>query len=153
MFKHVKFRATHWVTTAAMVLGLGVAIPVATAPAASAATSCSGTLIDQINHYDYTKSSHPHVATTYLYWDGTYNCAKSVKAGSYYGVSSRMNLDLWTKAGGHANDSGTFLYSAGPIKVNGKGTCINFELDMWRPNGGTNFLQDHVPYSGYFHCG
>lgn len=155
MSKRVKFRATRWITTAAMTLGLGIAVPMAVAPTASATATagCSGTLIDQINHYDYSVSSHPHVATTYLYWDGTYNCARSVKAGSYYGVSSRMNLDLWSKAGGADNDNGYFSYEAGPVKVYGRNTCINFELDMWKPNGGPNFLQDHVPPSGFFHCG
>ncbi|MGY0018073.1 hypothetical protein [Streptomyces sp. cg35] len=152
MFKNGKFRLARWISVASVMFGFGIAVPVAVAPAASAATSCSGTLIDQLNNYDYTTSPHKHVATTYLYWDGTYNCAISIKAGSYYGVSSRMNLTLMSQKGGQASDPGYFKYQAGPVKVNGKGTCIATELDMWRP-GGANFLQDRWPAGGYFHCG
>ncbi len=42
------------------------------------------------------------------------------------------------------------LVATGPTRKN---TCINFELDLGRPNGGADFLQDHVPPSGWFHCG
>jgi hypothetical protein len=116
------------------------------APAASAATSCSGTLIDQINH----TAGGTHVATTYLYWDGTNNCAVSVKA-SYYGTSTRMALVLMTQTD-QKGDQGNFKYQAGPVSLYGKGKCIAFELDMWRPNG-TELLQSRVPVDGFFHCG
>lgn len=110
---------------------------------------CAGTLIDQFNHYN---GSNHLIAISYLYWDGTYNCVASVKANEFYGKSSRMNLDIWSTKGGHDNDAGNFLYSAGPAKVNGQNTCIYLELDMWALNGGGNILQDHIPYSGSFHC-
>jgi hypothetical protein len=148
MLASVHSRLARWLTILSVVLGFGVVGPLVTAPAASAATTCSGTLIDQINHtYGGT-----HVATTYLYWDGTNNCALSVKAGSYYGVSSRMSLVLMTEDD-QKGDSGYFKYQAGPVALYGKGKCIAFELDMWKPNGGANFLQSRVPASGFFHCG
>ncbi|MFR9799045.1 hypothetical protein ACL02U_24600 [Streptomyces sp. MS06] len=145
--QHFRMKVGRWLMSAAVLLGVAVAGPVATAPAAAAATGCNGTLIDQINH-DYNGSL---VAITYLYWDGTYNCVKSVKAGSYYGVSSRMGLTLMTPDD-MTGDTGYFKYYAGPIKLYGKGKCIAFELDMWKPNG-PNFLQDRIPFDGWFHCG
>jgi hypothetical protein len=123
-----------------------------TAPAASAgAYGCDGTLIHTINHaYNDT-----YVATTYLYWDGTYNCAVAVKTGRYYGISTRMALELYNSTGAEPNhdvDDGPYKYYAGPVKVYGRNACIATELTMWDAKGYEMF-QHRSPYSGYFHCG
>lgn len=146
----LKSKTTRWLTSAAVLLGVAVVGPVATAPAASAASgSCSGSIVDTLNHYNYNGT---HVATSYLYWDGTYNCVRADKVGSYYGVSSRMSLTIYNQKGGADPDSGYFKYYAGPVKVNGQNTCIAFELDMWNTSG-ADMLQDRVPASGFNHCG
>lgn len=135
---------------AALAIGLAMTVvgPSGAQASERGGNGCAGTLIDQFNH---TVGGHL-VAITYLYWDGTYNCVASVKANEFYGKSSRMNLDIWSTKGGNGNDAGYFLYRAGPAKVNGQNTCIYLELDMWALNGGGDILQDHIPYSGSFHC-
>ncbi len=145
----IRNKATRWLTSAAVLLGVAVIGPVATAPTASAASGCSGSVIDSIKHYNY---SGAHVATSYLYWDGTYNCVIANKAGSYYGVSSRMSLTIYSQSGGADPDNGYFSQYAGPVKVYGKGTCIAYELDMWSTSG-ADMLQDRAPAGGYNHCG
>jgi hypothetical protein len=144
----LKHKATRWLTSAAVLMGVAVVGPVATAPAASAASGCAGSVIQTLKHYNYNGT---HVATSYLYWDGTYNCVVSDKVGSYYGVSSRMSLTIYSQSGGADPDNGYFSYYAGPVKVNGRNTCIAFELDMWS-TGGADMLQDRVPAAGYNHC-
>lgn len=136
---------------AALAVGLTLTMvgPAGAQASEQGGNGCAGTLIDQFNH---TIANNHLIAITYLYWDGTYNCVASVKANEFYGRSSRMNLDIWATKGGHDNDSGYFLYRAGPARVNGQNTCIYLELDMWDLNNGPNILQDHIPASGSFHC-
>ncbi|MFD7949357.1 hypothetical protein [Streptomyces sp. NPDC059744] len=143
-------KITRWLTTAAVLLGIGFITPIATAgPAAASGYGCNGSLIDTINH---TSSSGALVAKTFLYWDGTYNCAVAVKQGSYYGTSSRMDLSLGTPDK-LVGDSGSYSYYAGPIRVYGVGKCIFTELTVYPAGGGREYFQDRNPYSGYFHCG
>jgi hypothetical protein len=120
-----------------------------TAPAASAATyGCDGSQIDSWNNV-YNGTTY---ATTYLFWDGTYNCVAAVKRGSYYGTASRIRVEGYTDVDGYVGqDDGTYLYYAN-YKFYGKNRCVAVETDMWNFSG-NNFIQDHVPYSGYFHCG
>ncbi|MEU4652838.1 hypothetical protein AB0G32_02640 [Streptomyces sp. NPDC023723] len=147
--KGLKFTLTRWLASAAVLLGVAVVGPLATAPAASAASGCAGTVVDSVKHYDYLTGAH--VATSYLYWDGTYNCVIANKTGSYYGVSTRMALVLM-RSDAQQGDSGNFSYYAGPVSLYGKGYCVAWELDMWNTNG-VNTVQDRVPAGGYFHCG
>ncbi|MFM9590636.1 hypothetical protein ACKI1J_37445 [Streptomyces scabiei] len=145
----IRSKAARWLTSAAVLFSVTVVGPLVTAPAASAAPgSCTGSIIDSLKHYNYNGT---HVATTYLYWDGTTNCVRADKAGSYYGVSSRMSLTIHNQRGSADPDSGYFKYYAGPVKVNGRNTCIAYELDMWS-TGGADMLQDRVPAGGYNHC-
>ncbi|MEV1012031.1 hypothetical protein [Streptomyces sp. NPDC049881] len=143
---------TRVLTSLAAALSLGIAVP-ATADAAAPAGvyGCDGTLIDTIDHpYDGRV-----VATTYLYWDGTYNCAVAVKKGSYEGVRTRRDLLLFNNTGAQPRsdeDDGRYLYYAGPVKVYGRNACIATELTMWNTANYDIFLH-RSPYDGYFHCG
>ncbi|MFR9799046.1 hypothetical protein ACL02U_24605 [Streptomyces sp. MS06] len=122
----------------------------ATAPAASAATyGCNGYQIDSWNNVGDDDKVY---ATTYVFWDGTYNCVAAVKRGDYYGKSSRIRVEGYTDAEGYiGKDDGHYLYYA-DFKFYGKNRCIAVETDIWNFNG-NNIIQDHVPYDGYFHCG
>jgi hypothetical protein len=141
---------TRWLASAAVLLGMGVAVPVATAaPASAGAYGCNGTLIHQLNHT--SQKSGEVVATTYLYWDGTYNCVVAVKRGSFYGKNSRMELYMMAEKGGQNKDEGYFSYYAGPARVNGVNSCVAYELDMYESGYG-DIVQDRIPVAGGFHC-
>ncbi|MCT4356583.1 hypothetical protein M5362_25995 [Streptomyces sp. Je 1-79] len=136
--------------SAAVLVGVGVVAPVATAgPAAAGGYGCNGTLIDSIPHTAY--GTGERIGTTYLYWDGTYNCAALVKQGSLYGVKTRMALSLGTDTE-LKGDPGHYQYYAGPVKVYGKGKCIFTEGTLWGANG-HELSQGRAPAHGYFHCG
>jgi hypothetical protein len=121
-----------------------------TAPA-TAATGCGGQVIDKIYHGDQQTPASEVVAISYLYWDGTYNCVKTVKK-KYVGTPSRMWLWICNDAGACSrNDEGYFKYYAGPVSVYGRNHCIYFEADGWAPDG-HEMYQDRVPVNGYFHC-
>ncbi|MCZ9343468.1 hypothetical protein NGM37_37510 [Streptomyces sp. TRM76130] len=147
----MQFRSTvaRFAVSTALVLSGVTGLTLATAPAASAATyGCNGSQIDSWNN-TYNGTTY---ATTYLFWDGTYNCVTAVKRGSYYGVSSRIAVQAWTDATGYVGeDDGSYLYYAN-YTFYGKDRCIAVETDVWNLSG-NNIIQDHVPSSGYFHCG
>lgn len=143
-------KLTRWLTTVGLFLGLGFVAPLATAaPASAGGYGCNGSLIDSIPQYAHFTGER--VATTYLYWDGTYNCAVLVKQGRLYGVPTRMQVSIGTSTA-LDGDSGTFSYYAGPAKVYGKGKCIFTEATLWDKNG-SELSQGRAPANGYFHCG
>ncbi|MEV1012030.1 hypothetical protein [Streptomyces sp. NPDC049881] len=137
----------------ATVLAVSLASVVAgavNAPTASAAEyGCNGSVIDSWNNVDGGVT----YATTYLYWDGTYNCVAAVKRGAYYGVRSRIAVHAWTDATGYVppGDDGNYLYYAN-FSFYGRNRCIAVETDIWTTSGRL-VIQDHVPSSGWFHCG
>ncbi|WP_030681033.1 hypothetical protein [Streptomyces cellulosae] len=143
-------KTARYATSMAMMLSALAGYSLVTAPAASAATyGCNGSQIDSWNN-TYNGTTY---AKTYLFWDGTYNCIAAVKQGSYYGVKSRIAVDAWTNVDGYVSpgDDGQYLYYAS-FKFYGKNRCIAVETDVWNLSG-SNIIQDHVPSSGYFHCG
>ncbi|GGP56643.1 hypothetical protein [Streptomyces sindenensis] len=144
----MKHRLARILTTAAVLTGASLIAPVANAAPAAAAAGCSGTQVDQSSH----SYGGEVIAVVGLYWDGTNNCVIADKKGSYYGVSSKMTLALETQKGTSNSDSGFFSYYAGPVKLNGKNTCVAYELVMYKP-GGRDVIQHRVPVRGYFHCG
>lgn len=91
------------------------------------------------------------LAVSYIYWDGTYNCHVAVKK-AWVGTATKMRAEITSQKGGYDEDYGSFSSYAGPVKVDGRNTCINIDLAMWGP-GGAERLQNHTPYSGWFHCG
>lgn len=70
-------------TSAAVVLGVGVVAPVVTAPAASAGGyGCSGGLVDSYGiNADHGVHAGMKIADVYTYWDGSQNCQVVVKRG------------------------------------------------------------------------
>ncbi|MEU0403004.1 hypothetical protein ABZ318_22730 [Streptomyces sp. NPDC006197] len=142
-------KITRWLATSAVLLGLGVAAPIATAgPAAAGGYGCDGTLVDTLPHYAYSFEGGGQVATTYIYWDGTYNCVVNVKQGSTYGVSTRMALSIMTSTEMNG-DPGYFKYYAGPVKIYAKGRCIKTEATGWGTNGHELYQNE----TGWMHCG
>ncbi|MDT0382372.1 hypothetical protein RM572_26790 [Streptomyces sp. DSM 42041] len=138
--------ATRVLTALAIAAAATLLGPAGTAQAA--AYGCNGTQIDSWNNYH----NGTRVATTYLYWDGTYNCVAAVKRGDYYGKRSRIAVQAWTDATGYVGeDDGHYLYYAN-YRFYGKNRCIAVETAMWNFSG-SNIVQDHVPPSGWFHCG
>ncbi|MFD7949356.1 hypothetical protein [Streptomyces sp. NPDC059744] len=109
-------------------------LSLATAPAASAAGyGCNGSLVYSAPVYGVDDYSSTVVAQLYGYWDGTYNCEVAVKK-VFVGTSTKMTLTIWSNNGSDV-DSGYFSQYAGPVKVNGTGSCIWEEVDMWNSSG------------------
>lgn len=73
------------------------------------------------------------VAYVYGYWDGTTNCEVAVK-NVFVGQSTRTGISLWSN-NGHDDDTNYYSYYAGPVKVNGVGSCVWEEVDMWDASG------------------
>ncbi|NUS73140.1 MAG: hypothetical protein HOQ05_07000 [Corynebacteriales bacterium] len=72
------------------------------------------------------------LATTYLMWNGTYNCVVTI-AQSYH-VSSGSNpwltAELWTIDGGHRVDEGAYRSYAGPVKLRAP-SCVKWWGDAY----------------------
>ncbi|TQF02085.1 hypothetical protein E6W39_07050 [Kitasatospora acidiphila] len=77
------------------------------------------------------------------YFDGTDNCAVFVKS-QYYGTPTYMELTLYNASGPGKPDNGTYSYYAGPVKVNGVGSCVqelivedypgsSYDVNYWTP--------------------
>lgn len=133
---------------ASLVLGVAVATVSPSGAAHAGAYGCNGTLVDTINQRGYDGTV---LAVSYIYWDGTYNCHVAVKK-AWVGTATKMRAEITSQKGGYDEDYGSFSSYAGPVKVDGRNTCINIDLAMWGP-GGAERLQNHTPYSGWFHCG
>jgi hypothetical protein len=123
-----------WLTTAALLLGGAVVGPVAMAsPASAGSYGCNGNLVYSQDVYGVDDYADTVVAHVYGYWDGTTNCEVAVKR-IYVGTPTHMEIWLWSE-NGQDHDSGSFSQYAGPVRVNGVGSCIWEEVDMNDPSG------------------
>lgn len=116
-----------------MSLGLISASAVTLSPQASAAASgCSGTRVES---RAAKNSAGTTLAWLNVYWDGTNNCAELQSSGTTWGKSKVMSVGIAScplSSKGEAycdsidfdGDTGTFLYYAGPVRVNGVGKCV-----------------------------
>lgn len=118
--------------------------------------SCSGTLIEARS----IKQGSTTLGNLYVYWNGTYNCARTVSSNVTWGTPKRMYAEIrscprsdkgselchWLDAD---DDYGTFRYYAGPVKVNGVAKCIAARGYIeW---GGVKHYAQTNPWVG--HCG
>jgi hypothetical protein len=115
-----------------------------TAPAAQAATTCSGTYVSGSRMNTYNPSNGNLIAITDAFRGNGNICVVTVKQNGYYGKLTYMQL--WVYQGGKSpHDAGNFYYQAGPVTVPNSG-CIHYELDLWNgpvPGGGVNIAQDY----------
>ncbi|MFD9575684.1 spore-associated protein A [Streptomyces sp. NPDC059982] len=121
---------------AAVGLALAGAAVVGAAPARAAGPVCEGTKVDTLAF---------ETGYTYLYYSSATgrNCAYTVpKSGS--GTTQLMFVGL-TRASDNVGsyDSGDFKYYAGPVYLDARGTCVQFngQVGSWAGN------------SGWGHCG
>ncbi|MFG2620132.1 spore-associated protein A [Streptomyces sp. NPDC048507] len=121
---------------AAAGLALAGAAVVGAAPAQAAAAVCEGTKVDTLTFA---------TGYTYLYYSSATgrNCAYTVpKSGS--GTPQLMFVGL-TRASDNVGSyqSGDFKYYAGPVYLDARGTCVQFngQVGSWSGN------------SGWGHCG
>ncbi|MFC9976305.1 serine/threonine protein kinase [Spirillospora sp. NPDC127200] len=63
--------------------------------------------------------------TAYLLYNGTYNCAVTMKTAN---VGKRSPVSVWIQkqGGGQIGDSGSFEWYAGPVFVSARKTCVRF---------------------------
>jgi hypothetical protein len=113
---------------------------------AAAADTCAGSRVALMQHKSY---QGVHVANTGVYRSGDDWCAVTVKVGSLYGTASRMSLTLTSRNGRSDDDTGTFRYQAGPVRVANAG-CVYTDLAMWNAQG-REILQDYS-YGGFGNC-
>lgn len=135
-------RLARLLTSAAVVLGVGVVAPVVTAPAASAGGyGCTGGLVDSYGiNADHGVHAGKKIADVYTYWDGSQNCQVVVKRGPLAGISTRMSFTTYAMTTSRTikdwdEDPGYFSSYAGPNWVNGAGLCVAEEVNMWDQNG------------------
>lgn len=133
-----------------------VIFPFATAtPAGATSGNCAGTLIDTFTHYGpypTLSGSSQLIATSYLYWDGTNNCVKTVK-NKWVGTPTYMTLAITNSNFVSNQDNNYYSYYAGPISVNGYHLCVAIDVSLHYPNNGGEVFQDHIPVTGWMHCG
>ncbi len=122
------------------------------APAAAGSGSCSGRLIDTIKHWETTgRQPAREAARTYLYWDGTNNCAKTEKYLER-GTPTMMLTRLCRADAFCQEDKGAFSFYAGPVKLPARNSCISLYVEV-ESSKGYLWTKDRAPNSGFFHCG
>jgi eukaryotic-like serine/threonine-protein kinase len=64
-------------------------------------------------------------AVAYQLYNGTYNCAVTIKTASV-GTATRTTAGLQVTGSSWAYDTGNYRYYAGPVKQYGRGKCVRF---------------------------
>ncbi|WP_327065772.1 hypothetical protein OG500_08350 [Kitasatospora sp. NBC_01250] len=105
------------------VLGLTMLGGVIAAPSASADSyGCAGNLVWS---HEVTDMSGHAAGWVYDYWDGSNNCSVFVKS-EYAGVKTLTEISITTQGGVHGGfDEGNYTTYAGPVRINGTGTCVD----------------------------
>jgi hypothetical protein len=81
-------------------------------------------------------------AVAYQLYNGTYNCAVTIKTKSV-GKPTRTTAGLIVTGSSWAYDTGNYRYYAGPVKQRGRGKCVRY----FGFHGGRNFT------SSWANCG
>jgi hypothetical protein len=63
--------------------------------------------------------------TAYLLYNGTYNCAVTMKTKNV-GKPSPVSVWIQKQGGSRVADGGSFAWYAGPVYVAAKGACVRF---------------------------
>jgi hypothetical protein len=134
--------------TASLALLMPVAL-LSTAPPATAATSCSGTPVKTITHYQQGRLPLRVAAKTHIYYDGTYNCAVLEKVLGR-GEQSEMEISICTTYGCQTDHGFDYRYHAGPVKIYGRNRCITIYATSFAPDVGYSYF---VYQSGKMLCG
>lgn len=121
--------------SAVLVAGAVAGVGVGSASSASAGSyGCAGNQVwGPTPFYGEGAYTNTVVAYVYGYWDGTNNCEVAVK-NVFVGQSTRTGITVWTD-NGTKDDTNYYSYYAGPVTVNGVGSCVWEEVDMWDPSG------------------
>jgi hypothetical protein len=91
----------------------------------------------------YRQESHSlSGAVAYLLYNGTYNCAVTIKTSSI-GTPTRTTAGLQVTGSDWSYDIGDYRYYAGPVKLYGRGKCVRY----FGFHGGVSYTS---PWS---HCG
>jgi hypothetical protein len=64
-------------------------------------------------------------AVAYQLYNGTYNCAVTIKTASV-GTPTRTTAGLQVTGSDWSYDTGDYRYYAGPVKLYGKGKCVRY---------------------------
>ncbi len=135
-------------------------------PASAAGWGCSGS---EVSGSPYAVTNNGAVYSyMHLYYDSASgdNCAVNVKTGSLYGQASFIRVILVACASDTpstcqsasqvvmdppANDNSTlYSYYAGPVKVHGRGHCLQASANTFTPNFAAEAWWDSGQLS--FHC-
>ena len=127
-------RAGRLALSAALVASTATGVGFGGAASASAGDyGCSGNLVwGPTPFYGEGAYTNTVVAYVYGYWNGTDNCEVAVK-NVFKGQSTRTGITVWTN-NGSGDDTNYYSYYAGPVSVNGVGSCVWEEVDMWDAN-------------------
>ncbi len=133
MFKS-RMAALGWLTTAALLASAGTAVGTQAAAASPQSICGSG-------YYVQTSHALPG-ARAYLLYNGTSNCAVTIKTSSV-GTPTRTTAGLQVQGSSWSYDTGMYSYYAGPVKQAAAGKCVRY----FGFHGG----QDYT--SPFGHCG
>ncbi|MFE5485700.1 hypothetical protein [Streptomyces sp. NPDC056527] len=142
-------KAGRLLATAAVLAGIGVVAPVATAtPAAAGAYGCAGNLSYSKVVYGNRNGYTGKMGTLYDYYDGTYNCSVFVKY-AWSGTPSFLVLYIYREPndGTFDSDDGDFTTYAGPVRIKAPGTCVVEPLDVYTPGGTLAYSGQIGPHS------
>lgn len=142
-------------------IGFAVLGTTVTAPAAHAGGyGCSGTETSWSAAYGGSGYPVPGndgstVGHIHEYFDGTYNCAVFLKS-TYAGTKTETALGIMAQNGNFNTAPGTdwldvgwYYTYAGPVTINGSGTCVREEATLYDP--AHNLLADWT--SPWHSCG
>ncbi|MGX1885999.1 hypothetical protein [Streptomyces sp. NPDC055287] len=141
-----KFTFTRFLAVAAVLIGIGVVAPVATAaPAAAAGYGCAGNLVYSKSVYANRNGYTGKIGTVYSYYDGTYNCSVFVKS-VYVGTPTQMSFSIYKEDDGTFDeDHGAFSSYAGPVRIKAPGSCVSEMLIMDTPGDTQMFFGQAAP--------
>jgi hypothetical protein len=123
-------------STLATLPSSGVSAMTATASVASTPEGACG------SGYSRQESHALSGAVVYLLYNGTYNCAVTIKTSSI-GIPTKTTAGLQVTGSDWSYDTGTYGYYAGPVKLYGKGKCVRY----FGYHGGVSYT------SAWGHCG
>ncbi len=103
---------------------LGSVAPVQAAPAKASQAKASPQSICG-SGYTVQRSHRLPGAVAYQLYNGTYNCAVTIKTRSV-GTPTRTTAGLQVRGSDWAYDIGNYRYHAGPVKQFGRGKCVRF---------------------------
>jgi hypothetical protein len=113
-----------FLASSSAVAALGLTLTLATTPAEAATNPYTPQGVCGSGYY--VQRSHAlSGATVYQLYNGSYNCAVTIKTSSI-GSPTRTTAGLQVSGLDWAYDTGDYRYYAGPVKQYGKGKCVRY---------------------------